>query len=118
MAKEKETQEVVREKKGQYHLSDTVLQHGYTAQIPKRTGRIFRIGFNTDLEGKRLDRFASVMESAKNPARGGGEIWKSTGITYLEDLTDEQLYILAKANVIMLDKEQAENFSAKFYSKK
>lgn len=118
MAKEeKEKPEVVKEKKEQYHLSDAVLEHGYTAQIPNRTGRLFKIGFNTDLEGKRLDRFASVMEKINNPARGGGELWKSTGVTYLEDLTDEQLYILAKARVIMLDKKQSEAFSSKFYSK-
>lgn len=117
MAKEKETKEEKPEKKSErYELSDKVLNEGYTAQIPNKTGRLFKIGFNTDLKGDRLDQYASVMEETKNPARGGGVLWKATGIYYLEDLTDQQLWILAHAGVIRMTEQQQEAFKGKFYN--
>ena len=76
------------------------------------------IGFNVNVRGERQDAYASVMEEVKNPARGGGVIWKATGITWLEDLTDKQLWILAQAKAIILSKDQAKAFSEKFYKKK
>lgn len=116
MAKEKEVTEVKKEeKKEQYHLSDAVLNHGYSAMID---GKFFNIGFNVNVRGERQDAYASVMEEVKNPARGGGVIWKATGITWLEDLTDKQLWILAQAKAIILSKDQAKAFSEKFYKKK
>jgi hypothetical protein len=43
-------------------------------------------------------------------------LWKWTGQTYLEDLTDQQLWELAMAKVIILDAEQQKIFKSKFYS--
>lgn len=115
---EKDTKEKSEaSKKDKYNLSDAVLEHGYTAQIPKRTGRVFKIGFDLNLQGEKMNSYASVMETIQNPARGGGQLWKWTGVTYLEDLTDEQLWALAIAKAIVLDKDQEKIFKEKFYSK-
>lgn len=100
-----------------YNLSDAVLESGYEAMIPKRIGKLFKIGFDVNLQGQKNNAYASVMEPATNPARGGGMLWKWTGQTYLEDLTDEQLWVLAIAKVIVLSKDQEKLFKEKFYSK-
>ena len=118
MAKEKKVSEETKseeisEKKQRYELSDQVLAQGYKAKID---GRYFHIGFDLDYEGKKKDRYASLMEQSVNTGRQGGVIWKATGITYLEDLTDEQLRQLALARVILLNKEQEKIFRKKFYS--
>ena len=55
------------------------------------------------------------MEETVNPARGGGVLLKWTGVTFLEDLTDKQLWQLAIAKVITLSKEQEKIFKEKFY---
>jgi len=116
MAKEIKEEKKPEEKKQKYHLSDAVLQQGYSAVIPKHTGRSFMIGFDVNLQGQKNNAYASVMEQVPNPARGGGMLWKWTGQTYLEDLTDQQLWELAMAKVIILDAEQQKIFKSKFYS--
>lgn len=116
MSKEKEVKEVKTEKKERYDLSDQVLAQGYSAVIPRHTGREFMIGFDVNLQGQKNNAYASVMEKIQNPARGGGILWKWSGITYLEDLTDQQLYELAIAKVIVLNKEQEKAFKEKFYT--
>jgi len=108
-----EVKETVTEKKQRYDLTDAVLAQGYSATVD---GRLFKIGFDLNFEGKKNNAYASVMESIDNPARGGGKLWKWTGITYLEDLTDKQLWVLAIAKVILLNKEQEKIFKSKFYS--
>lgn len=119
MSKEiKEIKEVkeVKEKKQRYNLSDAVLNQGYSAMIPRHTGRLFKIGFDLNLQGEKVNAYASVMERIDNPGRGGGSLWKWTGQTYLEDLTDEQLRLLALAKVIVLNKEQETIFKEKFFT--
>lgn len=118
MSKEKkEDKELKPEvKKQRYALSDQVLNQGYTAMIPRYTGRLFKIGFDVNLQGDKVNAYASVMEQIENPGRGGGVLWKWTGQTYLENLTDEQLRLLALARVIVLNKEQEKIFKEKFYS--
>ena len=44
-----------------------------------------------------------------------GVLLKWTGVTFLEDLTDKQLWQLAIAKVITLSKEQEKVFKEKFY---
>lgn len=112
----KEVQEEKQEKKQKYALSDVVLNQGYTAMIPRHTGRLFKIGFDVNLQGDKVNAYASVMEQIDNPGRGGGKLWKWTGQTFLEDLTDEQLRLLALARVIILNKEQEKIYKEKFYS--
>lgn len=111
MAKEVK-QEIKQETKQRYNLSDSVLSQGYSAKID---GKQFVIGFDVNLKGEKQNAYASVMEVIKNPARGGGELYKWTGQTYLEDLTDSQLWQLAHAKVIILDKEQEKLFKQTFY---
>lgn len=119
MAKEEKPKEVVSEKpkevkKEQYALEDRILYEGYYSTID---GRVFMIGHDKDFEGKRMTQHASVMEQVNNPARGGGKIWKGTGVYHLEDLTDKQLWDLAHSKVIRLTKEQEKAFYEKFYKK-
>ena len=99
-------------KKEQYHLTDAVLNAGYSGKID---GRQFNIGFDLNLKGEKQNSYASVMEETVNPARGGGVLLKWTGVTFLEDLTDKQLWQLAIAKVITLSKEQEKVFKEKFY---
>ena len=99
-------------KKEQYHLSDAVLNSGYSGKID---GRQFNIGFDLNLKGEKQNAYASVMEETVNPARGGGVLLKWTGVTFLEDLTDSQLWQLAHAKVITLSKDQEKIFREKFY---
>lgn len=112
----KEEIKPVAEKKQKYALSDIVLNQGYTAMIPRHTGRLFKIGFDINLQGHKMNAYASVMEQVENPGRGGGVLWKWTGQTYLEDLTDEQLRLLTIARVIILNKEQEKIYKEKFFS--
>ena len=56
-------------KKEQYHLTDAVLNAGYSGKID---GRQFNIGFDLNLKGEKQNSYASVMEETVNPARGGG----------------------------------------------
>ena len=99
-------------KKEQYHLTDAVLNSGYSGKID---GRQFNIGFDLNLKGEKQNAYASVMEETVNPARGGGVLLKWTGVTFLEDLTDSQLWQLAHAKVIALSKDQEKIFREKFY---
>ena len=94
-------------KKEQYHLTDAVLNAGYSGKID---GRQFNIGFDLNLKGEKQNSYASVMEETVNPARGGGVLLKWTGVTSLEDLTDDQLWQLAQAKVILLSKAQEKIF--------
>lgn len=115
MSDEKKEVKSKAEVKQKYDLSDAVLSQGYEATIDNR---LFKIGFDMNLQGQKNNAYASVMESVNNPARGGGQLWKWTGVTQLEDLTDSQLWQLAHAKVINLSKEQEAMFKAKFYSAK
>jgi len=99
-------------KKEQYHLTDAVLNSGYSGKID---GRQFNVGFDLNLKGEKQNAYASVMEETVNPARGGGVLLKWTGVTYLEDLTDSQLWQLAHAKVIALSKDQEKIFREIFY---
>lgn len=99
-------------KEEQYHLTDAVLNAGYSGKID---GRQFHIGFDLNLKGEKQNSYASVMEETVNPARGGGVLLKWTGVTFLEDLTDNQLWQLAQAKVILLSKAQEKIFKEKFY---
>ena len=115
MSKEKEEkQEKQKEVKQEYALSSAILKQGYEATID---GRYFKIGFDVNFAGQRQDEFASVMKEITSPERGGGKKWKSTGIYVLEDLSDSQLWQLAHAKVITLNKEQEKIFTDKFYKK-
>lgn len=116
MSKEKivsdETKEV-KVSKEKYSLSDAVLRQGYKALID---GRMFTVGFDLNPQGEKVNAYASVMEEIPNPARGGGKILKWTGVTELEDLTDKQLWVLAHAKAIVMNKEQDKVFMKKFYT--
>jgi len=104
----------VKEVKQKYALSSAILRQGYEATID---GRHFKIGFDVNFAGQRQDEFASVMKQIENPERGGGVKWKSTGVYTLEDLSDSQLWQLAHAKVISMNKEQDKIFMEKFYKK-
>lgn len=114
MTKEKETElKEVKEKKSEvYNLSEQILRDGYKATID---GRLFMVGFDISPNGEKMSQYASVMKQVSNPGRGGGQMWKATDVYSLEDLSDEQLRLLALAGVITLTKEQEKIYAEKFY---
>lgn len=94
-----------------YNLASRVMEQGYDATID---GRRFVIDFVKNFKGERQTEFASVCSLQSTPK---GQAWTPIlpQIFYFTDLTDLQLWNLAKARVITLNKEQAKAFREKFY---
>lgn len=94
-----------------YNLASRVMEQGYDSTID---GRRFVIDFVKNFKGERQTEFASVCSLQSTPK---GQSWTPIlpQIFYLSDLTDLQLWNLAKAKVIALSKEQSKLFREKFY---
>lgn len=110
---EKEKKEVVKNevKKESYKLSPKILSEGgYKVVIEDRE---FIIDFEVDFKGDRVSRFASVCERFKDPVTNQ-ESWKpiKPEVYELEDLSKEQIWVLAHADVILLNDSQAEKLRA------
>lgn len=108
MEKEKANKSLVSEV---YNLTPNVMNQGYDCTID---GRRFVIDFVKNFKGERQTEFASICSEQETP-KGRQWIPIQPQVFFLSDLNDKQLWNLAKARVIKLDKEQAKEFREKFY---
>jgi len=94
-----------------YNLASRVMVGGYDCTID---GRRFVIDYVKNYRGERQTEYASVCSIQETP-KGKMYIPIQPQVFYLSDLTDNQLWNLAKAQVITLTKEQKKQFRDKFY---
>lgn len=94
-----------------YNLSSRSMVGGYDCTID---GRRFVIDYVKNYRGERQTEYASVCSLQETP-KGQMYIPIQPQVFFLSDLTDTQLWNLAKAQVITLNKEQKKQFRDKFY---
>lgn len=96
---------------GTYNLASRVMVGGYDCTID---GRRFVIDYVKNYRGERQTEYASVCTLQETP-KGNQFVPIQPQVFCLSDLTDIQLWNLAKAQVITLTKEQKKQFREKFY---
>lgn len=94
-----------------YNLAPRVMVGGYDCTID---GRRFVIDYVRNFIGERQTEYASLCALTDTPK---GQQWRpiQPQVFFVSDLTDLQLWNLAKAQVITLTKEQKKDFRDKFY---
>lgn len=110
MKEEKQKEAINNNTEDSYKLSSVALRQGYSSTID---GRKFVIDYAKDWQGKRASAYASLCSEQDTP-EGRKWIPIMPPVYELTNLTNEQLWQLAHAQIIKMSKKQEKAFRDKF----